>query len=178
MSLIGDEEGCVDGLHAGGAGEAPHQPVVDAVGVICVHARKVSDRVADREFDHADHTFSVLFASVVGSCRQVLYQAHSLGDFHLLFFCELTSWATDIWRRVVDWRIIILRVWLLLVIDGVSGRGRLPEERHVVRRRRFEAVAHVPLVCGAAPNGALWLAAAAVALLSDPEEGQQWSQEG
>lgn len=73
--------------------------------------------------------------------------------------------------------IIYLRVWLLLVVDGVSGRGRLPEERHVVRRRRLETVAHVLLVCGAAPNGALWLAAA-VALLSDPEQGQQWSQEG
>ena len=55
MRLVGDEEGGVDGLHAGRAGEAPHEPVVDALGVVGVHARKVADAVADAELDHADH---------------------------------------------------------------------------------------------------------------------------
>ena len=55
MRLVGDEEGGVDGLHAGGTGETPHEPIVDALGVIGVHARKVADAVADAELDHADH---------------------------------------------------------------------------------------------------------------------------
>ena len=55
VRLVGDEEGGVDGLHAGRAGEAPHEPVVDALGVVGVHARKVADAVADAELDHADH---------------------------------------------------------------------------------------------------------------------------
>ena len=55
VRLVGDEEGGVDGLHAGGAGEAPHEPVVDALGVVGVHARQVAHAVADAELDHADH---------------------------------------------------------------------------------------------------------------------------
>ena len=55
MRLVGDEESGVDGLHAGRTGEAPHEPVVDALGVVGVHARKVADAVADAELDHADH---------------------------------------------------------------------------------------------------------------------------
>ena len=35
--------------------KASHQPVVDAVGVVGVHAGQVADPVADDELDHADH---------------------------------------------------------------------------------------------------------------------------
>ena len=55
VCLVGDEEGGVDGLHARRAREAPHEPVVDTLGVVGVHARKVADAVADAELDHADH---------------------------------------------------------------------------------------------------------------------------
>ena len=55
VCLVGDEEGGVDGLHARRAGEAPHEPVIDALGVVGVHAREVADAVADAELDHADH---------------------------------------------------------------------------------------------------------------------------
>ena len=55
VCLVGDEKGGVDGLHARRAREAPHEPVVDTLGVVGVHARKVADAVADAELDHTDH---------------------------------------------------------------------------------------------------------------------------
>ena len=55
MGLVGDEEGGVDGLHAGRTGEASHEPVVDAVGVVGVHAWQVAHAVADAELDHTNH---------------------------------------------------------------------------------------------------------------------------
>ena len=56
MGLIGDEKGGVDGLHAGGAGEGPHEPVVDAVRVVGMHAGQVADPIPDHKLDHAYHT--------------------------------------------------------------------------------------------------------------------------
>ena len=53
--LILTQEGGVHRLHAAGAGEAPHEPVVDAVHVVGVHAGQVPHRVPDVELDHADH---------------------------------------------------------------------------------------------------------------------------
>ena len=54
--LILTQEGGVHRLHAAGAGEAAHEPVVDAVHVVGVHAGQVPHRVPDVELDHADHT--------------------------------------------------------------------------------------------------------------------------
>ena len=51
---------------------------------------------------------SVLFASIVGSYWQGLYQTHPLGYFHLLFFCKLTGRPTDIRRRVVNGCIAVI----------------------------------------------------------------------
>ena len=56
VSLIGDKEGGVHRLHAGGAGEATHEPVVDAVGVVGVQAGQVANTVSDHKVDHTYHT--------------------------------------------------------------------------------------------------------------------------
>ena len=37
---------------AGGAGEAPHEPVVYAPHVVCVHAGQVPDSVSRLKLDH------------------------------------------------------------------------------------------------------------------------------
>ncbi len=55
VRFVRDQQGGVDGLHAGGAGEAAHEPVVDALGVVGVHAGQVAHPVAYAELDHADH---------------------------------------------------------------------------------------------------------------------------
>lgn len=83
--------------------------------MIGVHAWKVSNRIAHHELDHAYHTsvgetkqpplvgnkdevkinlvviLSVLFASIIGPCWEVLDESYSLGNFNLLLFCELGS---------------------------------------------------------------------------------------
>ncbi len=56
VRLVGDEQRGVHRLHAGWAGEGAHEPVVDAVRVVGVHAGEVADAVADHELDHADDT--------------------------------------------------------------------------------------------------------------------------
>ena len=52
--IILTQEGGVHRLHAAGAGEAPHEPVVDAVHVVGVHAGQVPHTVPHAELDHAD----------------------------------------------------------------------------------------------------------------------------
>ena len=54
MCFVGDEQGCIHWLHAAGAGEAAHEPVVDALRVVGVHAGQVADTVADHKLDHAN----------------------------------------------------------------------------------------------------------------------------
>ena len=56
MSFICDEKSRVDWLHAGRAGEGSHEPVIDAVRVVRVHAGQVRDAVANHKFDHTYHT--------------------------------------------------------------------------------------------------------------------------
>jgi len=53
--VIGGEQGGVHGLHAGGAGEGSHQPVVYTVHVVDVHTRQESDGVPINKIQHADH---------------------------------------------------------------------------------------------------------------------------
>lgn len=55
VGLVGGEQGGVHGLHAGGAGEGSHQPVVYTVHVVDVHARQESDRVSVNKVQHTDH---------------------------------------------------------------------------------------------------------------------------
>ena len=56
VGLVGGEQGSIHGLHAGGAGEGPHQPVVYTVHVVDVHTGQEPDGVAVHEVQHADHT--------------------------------------------------------------------------------------------------------------------------
>jgi len=176
VRLVGDEEGGVDGLHAGGAGEAPHEPVVDALGVVGVHARQVAHAVADAELDHADHAFSVLFGAVVDASGQVLNETHPLRDLDLFFLGQLTRRPGYVWRGVV-YRSIVLRggktTDIVIVASaaavtgpasaatgtrgrvvgpggggGVMDRGGGAEQRDVVGRRGFQAVAHDELAHG------------------------------
>lgn len=55
VGLVGGEQGGIHGLHAGGTGEGPHQPVVYTVHVVDVHARQESDRVSVNKVQHTDH---------------------------------------------------------------------------------------------------------------------------
>ena len=52
VRFIHHQQRGVDGLHAGRAGERPHQPVVDALQVVRVHARQIADGIADDELVH------------------------------------------------------------------------------------------------------------------------------
>lgn len=60
VGLIGGEQGSIHRLHAGRAGEGPHEPVVYTVHVVDVHTRQEPDGVAVYEVQHADHALSDL----------------------------------------------------------------------------------------------------------------------
>ena len=54
LSLAVTKQSSVHWLHAAGTGEAPHEPVVDALHVVGVHAGQVPHTVPHAELDHAD----------------------------------------------------------------------------------------------------------------------------
>lgn len=56
VGLIGGEQGSIHRLHAGGAGEGSHQPVVYTVHVVDVHTRQEPDGVPVYKVQHTDHT--------------------------------------------------------------------------------------------------------------------------
>lgn len=56
VGLVGGKQRCVDRLHAGGAGEGSHQPVVDTVHVVNVHAGQEPNGVSIYKVHHTDHT--------------------------------------------------------------------------------------------------------------------------
>lgn len=56
VGLVGREQGSIHRLHAGGAGEGSHQPVVYTVHVVDVHTRQESDGVPIYKVQHTDHT--------------------------------------------------------------------------------------------------------------------------
>lgn len=56
ICLIGWKQCCINWLHAGGAREGSHQPVIYTVQVIDVHARQKSDWVPINKVHHTDHT--------------------------------------------------------------------------------------------------------------------------
>lgn len=101
VGLVGGQQGGVHGLHARGAGEGAHEPVVDAVRVVDVHAGQEPHRVAHRKLPHADHALSVLLAAIVEARGQVLDEPHALRNHHLLFLGQLACWTAHVRRRVV-----------------------------------------------------------------------------
>ena len=56
VGLVGGKQCGVHRLHAGGAGEGSHQPVVYTVHVVDVHARQEPDRVPIHKVHHTDDT--------------------------------------------------------------------------------------------------------------------------
>lgn len=54
VGLVGGKQRGVHRLHAGGAGEGPHQPVVYTVHVVDVHAGQEPDGVSVHEVHHTD----------------------------------------------------------------------------------------------------------------------------
>lgn len=56
VGLIRRQQSSVHGLHAGRAGEGPHQPVVYAVHVVGVHAGQEPDGISINKVHHADDT--------------------------------------------------------------------------------------------------------------------------
>lgn len=56
VGFVCGKQGCVHGLHAGGAGEGAHQPGVDAVHMVNVQAGQEPDGVAVLKVHHTDDT--------------------------------------------------------------------------------------------------------------------------
>lgn len=56
VGLIGGEQRSVHRLHAGGAGEGPHQPIVYTVHVVDVHAGQEPDGVSVNKVHHTNDT--------------------------------------------------------------------------------------------------------------------------
>lgn len=54
--VVTREQGRVHWLHAGRTGERAHQPIVNALAVVGVHARQVSHIVSDNKLAHANST--------------------------------------------------------------------------------------------------------------------------
>lgn len=56
VGLVGGKQCSIHRLHARGAGEGPHQPVIDTVHVVDVHAGQEPDRVSVDKVHHTDDT--------------------------------------------------------------------------------------------------------------------------
>ena len=56
VGLVGGEQCSIHRLHAGGAGEGAHEPVVYAVLVVGVHTGQVAQWVSQDELSHTYHT--------------------------------------------------------------------------------------------------------------------------
>jgi len=112
VSLISREESGIHWLHARGASEAAHKPIVNAFGVVDVHAGEKANRISDAEFDHANDAFSVLLAAVIGASGQVLNQANSLRNLDLLLFSQLIGLSAHIRRRIKEHLVgvVVLRI--------------------------------------------------------------------
>lgn len=56
VGLVGGEQRSIHWLHAGGAGEGAHQPVIYTVHVVDVHAWQEPDGIPIHKVRHANHT--------------------------------------------------------------------------------------------------------------------------
>lgn len=130
--LVSCEKRCIDGLHAGRAGEGPHEPVVDAILVVDVHTGQEAHHVPYGKLHHADHTFlGFLAAAIVHPHGQVVDETQTLGDLYLFFLGQLVGCAGDVGRRVVHQHTHGLRLliwwwgsywlWLLLHSHRIWG---------------------------------------------------------
>lgn len=116
VGLVGGEQGSIHRLHAGGAGEGPHEPVVYTVHVVDVHTRQEPDGVAVYEVQHADHALSDLllravWAPVEDPFGQMLNEADALSDADLLLLRELRGQTGLTGRGVVQRHVSRLLIW-------------------------------------------------------------------
>lgn len=55
VGLVGGEQGSIHRLHAGGAGEGSHKPIIYTVHVVDVHTWQEPDGVPINKVQHTDH---------------------------------------------------------------------------------------------------------------------------
>lgn len=107
VGLVRGKQRGVHRLHAGGAGEGPHQPVVYTVHVVDVHAGQEPDGVSVYKVHHTDDALSDLLlrgvpAGVVHALREVLDEPDSLCDANLLLLSQLSGQSCLAGCWVVD----------------------------------------------------------------------------
>lgn len=91
VGFIRGQQGCIDWLHAGWAGEGTHQPGIDAIHVVDVKAGQESNGITIFKIHHADYTFFNFLvrwvrAWVKDASGQVLDETDALSDADLLLF--------------------------------------------------------------------------------------------
>ena len=69
VGFVGGQQSGVDWLHAGGTSEGAHEPVVNALSVVRVHAGKVAQPVPYHKLPHTNHTSETEKKTV----RNILY---------------------------------------------------------------------------------------------------------
>lgn len=55
VGLVGGEQGSIHRLHAGGAGEGSHKPIIYTVHMVDVHTWQEPDGVPINKVQHTDH---------------------------------------------------------------------------------------------------------------------------
>lgn len=155
ISLVGRKQCCINWLHAGGAREGSHQPVIYTVQVIDVHARQKSNWVPINKVHHTDHTLPDLFfwsisSRVINSFRQMLYKAYSLSYPNLFLFSQLSCQASlaRCWMIDRNWNLFLIwRRRLLIRLRPLAKAGpvglRLVKQGDVIRSGGLEAVPHL-----------------------------------
>lgn len=146
VGFIGTQQGCVHGLHAGGAGERAHQPGVDAVQVVDVKARQEPDWIAIFKIHHADHTLFYFLlrgirARVKDTFGKMVDESDTLSDADLLLLGQLGGQTTLTWCGMEDWH----RWGVLIGGRGLSGKTphlRFVQQREVIPTLRKQAIPH------------------------------------
>jgi len=144
VGLITCKQGSIHWFHTWWTCEASHKPVINAFHMVCMHAREVAYRITNHEFDHADHTLSVLLAAIICASGKMLNQSNPFRNFDLLLFSQLCSRSAHIWGRIVDRHGLLVRWWWTQLLGG----RRIPcaittsQERYVISCRAFQAVPH------------------------------------
>lgn len=131
VGLVGGKQRSIHRLHARGAGEGSHQPVVDTVHVVDVHAGQEPDRVSVDKVHHTDDTLSDLLlgsipSRVVHALWEVLDKPDALSDSDLLLFGQLSDQSGLAGRWMVDRHMDLLLIggrWLLIGISTISVAG-------------------------------------------------------
>jgi len=147
VGVVGNQKCSIHWLHTARAGEAPHQPVIDTLHMVGVHAGQVAHWVPHIELDHTNDALSVLLATIKCSSGQVLYQSNPLGYLYLLLLSQLAGRPRHVWGRIVDRSSVgllnMIKWRLLQLLHTGAGVGvGVPQQGDVVCRGGLQAVAH------------------------------------